>query len=499
MFQEPDTTEVENQTTENENENDPVKFSFLIAGEPEQKLDLESTPSEEDLANKETLDAEEEWRNSRSIAAVPDREKQNEDTEKEPAETAEDSDSKESKPDSKERKKVKFKKKQPQFQQPQQEAQHTEAAPLNEEVPTAEEDPSQLTTAEQEFIDKLPEEAKKSINFWKDAESVDPKYKGYAKRQINYIKQLSQKVQELRDQDPDLPIAENPKYIAWVKNNKPSINKSEIERLKEEIIIKRAEERVSQKQESKLQEFENWKRQQEIEKTQGPIYQKQRAQISNELTDAISNLPEATEVMGLYRKTLAESNDSEKAIQAMREEYPEESAIIAQHYSQGKAMIDNLLAVRMGLVSKENINLKQGSLHKEIASRILAQEQAMITDPRLKGKLIKDGKKFATTKQLQAMSPAERQKHWTFSTDDLVSFFKQETVARTKKELLRHKKFIDRVLTKYGSKTKPQSGDDQTGNMDAPRHKGADSPSSSQRSPSKEKGSSVSKILDWDF
>lgn len=510
----------ENEKTDKTNtEDNPIKHSFLIAGEPESNLDMDKVPDEEqDIHEK----AEEEWRSTRSFAGLSsieddekdDKEADGKDGEEEPEDSKKTPDNEKgvedqeaAEPEKKSKKKVKFKNPfdeekapEPEDGEPfdQKEAEPTKDQKQPEQEQDKEEpDAFGYTDEDKSLLNALPPSAKESVEFWQDAENADPKYKGYAKRQLDYLRKHKDKVDELRDKDPDTPIEENPQYVTWVKRNKPSITGAEKRRLDREIVINEAKKRLKEEQGKDIEDLRSWKEQQEFERKNGPELEKRSQQFASNLVNELEKV--ADEPMKLFREKLEETGDPTKAGQAMSESFPDEAEIIARNHRAGKTMADELLKLRMGFKKPD---LENNEMHKTLAQRIVAQEQAMMK-PNMKSKRQRDGKMFVPASQFAQMDDAQRSKHWTYSDNEILNFLSAETLHRTQRDLENHKKNVDRILQRYGkSKNSAQntSKSSSENKEEKPRHEGADSPASSRRSSGegKDEGSG-SKLINWDF
>lgn len=492
-----------------------VAFSFLMAGEPEKKLDLEHT-KDDDLTPEELENqaAEEEYLSSKSIGALgsvdfskPDPEPKDEDEPKddepkddEPKDDEPKDDEPKDEDEPKAKKTVTFKEPIPDLADDPEPEPEPEPEPAPE--PEAKE-PKAFTDEDEAFIDALPEDAKDSIDFWLDAEGVDEKYKGYAKKQLSYIKNHQQIAKQLRDADPDTPLEENPRYLSWVKQNKPSASRREIRRLEREIVIHEAEQRVSQKKDSQIEELRSWKERQEFERKQGPAYQERSGEYARSLLDDLGKVEGAGDVVSTFNTELEKTGDPVKAGQAMMDEYPDEAQIIVTAHKQARTMANEFLQLRMGFKTPD---VEANPLHQNLANRIIAQEDAM-DKPAMKQHRTRDGKTFVPAHEFDSMTPAQQRKHWKFSDDDILKFLSAEAVNSAEQQLKQHEENVARLLKRHGLEKKTPASEDnhseeevgKTTPKDEPRHQGADSPTSSRRGSSEDGAPGKSKLIDWDF
>lgn len=509
----------EDTATTTETAPDPVQFSFLLSGEPQKKLDLDQVPSDDELASEgdepkkeepklsDEEIAEEEWRSSHSIGSIPPKPKKDE-GEPGDEEQAAKKPPQEKPAEAGKKKKVKFRNPFEDTKAKEPEVREQEQLPaVSEEQPPAntahpEDGPYSITQEEySNIVERLPQEARESVEFWLDAEEADPRYKGFAKKQINYIRSLSQKVKQLREEDPDTPLDENPKYRAWVKQNKPAVPAKEIDRLKKEIVINEAKRRVKEETSKEVEDLRQWKDQQEREKEiqkKLPALQQKSGTFAKVLIEELTKVPEAEEPMTLFNQKLAELKDPVKAAEAMAEEYPEEANIITRNHAQSKAIADEFLKVRMGIVKPDP---ETNRLHSLIAERVIAQEDAMMS-PEMKSRRIRDGKMFTPAYQYRQMNPEERARHWTFNDEEVLNFLSAEAIHRTRRELSDNKKRINLLIQKYGNRKAANRADQQERKQQAanrPRHVGTDSPSSTPRTASNQETPQKSRLLHWDF
>jgi hypothetical protein len=480
-------------------ENDPVKFSFLLSGEAQK--DPEVPPvnalSEEELAA--------DWaRSARTVGGltsfVPDIPKK--DDEPKPKETPPPEEKKEEPageppPEEKPKKKVSFK----------------EAYTAAEPAPKPEEPPApapvapapvaatqSLTDEDRAFIDSLPEEARDSVEFWSGAEKVNPdKYKGSLRKQLDYLRNHKAKMDELEENDPDTPVDENPKYLAWIRQNKPQISAWEAKKLEKEILIQHAEERAASRHGKELAELKEWKERQELERVHGPIVQQKAAAVAQELLDSFKEITLAKEVIETFYAEVEKHGDPKKAHETVQEMYPDETEIITNHHRSGITMAEELISIRSGL---KKADVEGNRLHLELANRIIAQEDAM-DKPEMAKARVREGKAFAKSSEYIKMTPDQRQRHWTFSDDEIISFIKAEVRHRAQKDLEAHQKKVQTYLTRYGAKSqsgKPAANKQvQAEPAEGPRHQGVETPVSGQQAPSKSGDQTRSRLLDWDY
>jgi len=499
---------------------DDVAFSFLMAGDSDSQpnIDLDKTPTEEELKameEEEHRKAEEEYRSNRSFGSLgaldkstpdpddkPDDDKPDDDKpddDKPDDKPDDDPDDKPDDEDKKPKKKVSFKETpvDPIVPSPRETPQpKPEPKEQPKEEPTKEEGP--LSAEELAYMDTLPDDAKDSVEFFLGAEGVDEKYKGYAKRQLDYLRQHQEKIDQLEEADPDTPIEENPRYIAWVNKNKPKVSQREIRRIDREIVINEAEKRASSKSKKELEELRNWRDRKEFEEKNLPKLQQESMGYSKKLVAEIGEVEGAEEVVNFYNKALEEHGDPTKATELMKEEYPDEAEILMNHHRSGMTMANEFLQLRMGFVAPDPSG---NPLHRELSTRILAQESAM-EQPNMKEQRQRDGKMFASVEQMRNMSPEERDRHWTFSDQEILTFLTAEVRHRTQKDLANHKKKVAGYIERYGKKsTSVQESPKLTPKEaadDTPRHEGVDAPGSGVRESGGE-GRRKSKLIDFDY
>jgi hypothetical protein len=389
-----------------------------------------------------------------------------------------------------------------------------EAKAEPEPEPEADDPLSDITDEDKAYIESLPEEAAETVAFLVDAAWVDPQYKGMAKKQLEYLRNHQAKVDELEAEDPDGDITENPRYIAWVKRNKPHIPAREVKRLEREIILKEAELRAEQKLEQKykpqIEEQKKWRERQE----KLPQAQKQSVSYSKSLIDTLTGLEEAKEPMEIYQKAMEEEGDPGKAFEAMQKEYPDEAEILLNAYRPASALGQELIAVRTGLKDvqakwDEKGNPIGNRLHHELLDRIEAQEEAMKKESMAQYR-VRDGRTFLPTREFRQLPADKRDKYWTFSTQDILTFLQAEARSRASKNLKSHQERVARYVERYGGKKPVAKKPDKPApektpekappaSSDGPRKKGVDSPTPEQSRPSGEEAkSSAASLVDWD-
>ncbi len=295
---------------------------------------------------------------------------------------------------------------------------------------------SELTDDDKTIISDLADEAKETLNFYKQAELADPgNFKGAYRTHLDYLKALDAKIQEALEEDPDGELEENEKLVAWIDRHKPEYSRADLNRVRDEILKNQIRDETEEKYERRLRNIE-----------QKPEIQKATQAFSDRVFDSTLDSKDETvaEVVALI---------DEKGLEAAREEFPEEVEVFERVYRNSTKQAETFISMRRGLIDYD----KADSTHKGIVDSINKFNDdavAEIANQDIDTDGVKDGKPFAHIKKWMRMTSEEQENHWTFQTGDLLALMankaKVDTETGIKEESDRKYQILERQAKKSG-------------------------------------------------
>ena len=305
-------------------------------------------------------------------------------------------------------------------------------------APVEEASKLQVAVADQTFIDGLDEDSQYYMDFAKQAEELMPeKHKGLFAKQLEYLKALRKKTQEI-ELDPGEELEENEEFVSFVRKNKPNISQRQIKTIENKIAVKTAKEELR----GELNEVKERQRLQEVK----PQIEKQMKGFESSLIDGMDKSEDLKPILDTYM-----GRDGEKGgLEAMREKYPEEASALEKAFGTGVSYANSYVKILNGV---ENYDEKNPS-HVNMWGLIEQWGKDLSTKDAYKSSRVKGGKQFATVGEFSQMGDAARGKHWTFSSKQIMQMFQQftqsETLRAVKQAKENEKGKLEALLKKRG-------------------------------------------------
>jgi len=285
------------------------------------------------------------------------------------------------------------------------EAQETTETPATTATTPVTAETTTATDPDKEFIDALDEEAKHVLDWYEQAEGVDPeKFKGARQKHLDYLKNLDAKVQEIKKNDPEADLEESYELQQFVKDNKPSYSKVDIESAKEEILVQKAHARAKKDYDRELHQI----------KAQ-PVVEKMSNEFASETLGLVSK--SKTPIIEDVTKVI-----NEEGFEAAQQQYPEESKAIMDSYNSSRDLADAFIGLRNNTVQYDENN----PLHVMAGNKVIEYGQQMMSEDNAKHRVNKDGKQFMEPSKYYALTESQRSQHWTFSTDQILKFMQED-------------------------------------------------------------------------
>jgi len=304
----------------------------------------------------------------------------------------------------------------------------SEPKPPASETPPTQDEPTQEPPAEEDgplskedeaTLNDLPIEHRDAMEFWIDAEKVDPKYKGSAKKYLDYAVSLKAKIKELKEEDEDFDPQNSPELAKWIRQqDRPEASRGEMRRVDRMVIEKDLEQKQAaerQQQEQKLRAIE-----------QKPKVQKEIDNFADEFTS--DSIPE--DVMQVYREAVGDDNSddaTEKGLEAVADEFGDEVADSIRSISE--ETVGTASAYLNVIRGVEPADLSNP--HHDRANRtMIDMGRQILTNPKLAHLRERDGKQFVPAEKFHTLSAEERAKSYTLEPEDVLTYIKATGKAR---------------------------------------------------------------------
>ena len=276
---------------------------------------------------------------------------------------------------------------------------------------------------EEEFLAAQPEEEKELVETLRWAEKAG-KADGKSTAYVDFLKKHQQ---FLKSEDVEVGSYE---HEEWVKENRPDLDPQQVRQWERGYLKHQIQEEMrteTREQQHKLRELEV-----------RPELEAQRARITDTL---VSQLPK--EVLEGLEKHGPENQHK------LMEELPVETSVSNQAYTETRDQVMAYLNVTRGLETYDPEN----PAHSAAAAKVVEFGKQMEARPD-KEALVQDGKQFVPREKFVTMSPEERESHWTFTPEHILSLFAEDMRLRINAGIEEGRKNLlaeeDRILAKYG-------------------------------------------------
>ena len=320
-----------------------------------------------------------------------------------------------------------------------------EPAPKKGDAPKKE---GELSADDSAFVESLPDELKDSIEFWRDAEAVDPdKYKGKAAAQLDYLKRFQAEADRLKDEDEDFDPETSHELRRWVsqQTDRPHIGLRE----QREVIEKKLDKKLQNSRKEQASEAEQRRRiSEERPKAEKAI---------EEFSDGISSA-----IPGDVMETFSSGADVAAGLEAVADEH-------------GASVADAIKStiVHSTQVAEAYVNLTRGlepydeknPLHADTINTVVELGRIMMETPELeKHRTDSEGRTFIPREKYYSseLTPEVRSKHFTFTEKQVLDMIadrsKKALSSKMEAAVQKEKEIALRRAKRYG-----YSGDNNQG------------------------------------
>ena len=304
-------------------------------------------------------------------------------------------------------------------------------APDPVDPPTPEPEPTPEPDPEVDAFEDLAKNERATIKLLEFGEEKELTEAGTAKDLAAYYRKRNELVQKLESEnefEEDYNPRDDPQYRKWQRSNKPPVDASSLESIREERLVTTAEdralERMRKEQSAKDEKWESLMKEQEQAKLK-PQIERMVSDFSDQL---LSEMPEE----------ITASLKTGKQWEQIEEESPIEAPIVKSVLNQYADRAEVVISMMEGAVTPD----RQNPLHSELGQFVNKQAKLLLELP--KEKSLRNGKAFVSPSAFKGEEGT-----WTFSQQDILTMLK-------KKALLSAKNLIDVEQKKYSAIMKKQ-------------------------------------------
>jgi hypothetical protein len=339
------------------------------------------------------------------------------------------------------------------------------SAVLNEEpaapapaAPDPEPEPDPEPDKDAEYVSKLDEEQQEELREAEWAEgNLGEKHKGRRKQLLDWYRKLDATYEKLQKDNPQRTFGADDSEFQDFLKSKPAVSPMEQRKIMRGMAAEDAEQRVNRSQNDKLQELDRKTRRLEVEPHVNEFVEEWTEGVDELLLGKEPDKSPLKPVLDLMQK------DPKKA----DEEFGLEANVIREEASRGRELAKEYALFANAVAKYDPKNPSHMELNQFIS------EQGRVFAERGGDARVRDGKQFVTREHYGQMvsqvnagklKPAELQKVWTFSHDDVFGMLAQ----RTRVKILNGIKAVEEQAKRYGFERKKKNSADAEKTTDAP-------------------------------
>ncbi len=239
------------------------------------------------------------------------------------------------------------------------------------------------------YLEKLLPEEKEAYEVASWASQNVPEHKELAKNYLKFFKDHNTLLGQKKD---EYDFADSDEYKNFLKDNKPTVNMRNLER---EMWTAKAKEEAMKEIAPQLEQV----RREQMKMRGEPVAKQSLEKTKQALMGAI---PES------YRESLQKSG-----LENFAKENPLEAQVINTHLSKAQGMAHTFYDIVNDVVDYNESNPDHAGLSKFIQDE---QDKFIKT-----GRTQKNGKVFVRRERMPQVPPADKDKYYTFSDDDIVN------------------------------------------------------------------------------
>lgn len=257
---------------------------------------------------------------------------------------------------------------------------------------------------------EIPKDIQRKLDYYKEMEELDPKYKGLAQKVVEFSKKggiEEQYIAQWKKANPGKQFdADDEEHEDFYSTNAPDYDEQDFETVREQVIERRAVEKAKKAMEPELQK----QRLREVEKEVEPML----AQASYSI---------AAGALGAISEELVKIA-SEKGDAGLEEADPLALQVASQVIPAYEPVAHEAIRLFSNLAKLDEDNPVHQQVNRialELDSAIGQVDRDQAVKPVVKNGRVVGYLQFATYAEWQAMSPAQRKNHWIVGQDEVLA------------------------------------------------------------------------------
>lgn len=260
---------------------------------------------------------------------------------------------------------------------------------------------------------ELPKKVARNLDYYKEMETLDPKYKDITKKVVEFSKKgglEEQYIAKWEEANPGQKFDEDAEeHNAFYAKHAPDYDEDDLEIAKEQVIERRAVEKAKQSLQPELKKQERRQAEEAAEED------------FNAITAEI-----ATEVISAINKDLLKVA-TEKGDAGLLEEDPLAMQVAEEVLPRHEAVAHEAIKLFRGIATPSDRNPVHSRINNiaidlnEAISNIVSQDQNAGLKPVLRGTRVVGYQMFAPLEQYASMTPEQKKAHWTIGEAEVVA------------------------------------------------------------------------------
>jgi hypothetical protein len=301
----------------------------------------------------------------------------------------------------------------------------------------------QTPAAAKEPEAELPKDIARKLDYYKELEGLDPKYKGLTQKVVEFSKKggiEERYVAEWEKANPGQKFdADDEAHTSFYEKYSPDYDEDDLEVAKEQVIERRAVDKAKKAMEPKLQEQQR----KAVEESSREDLDSASAAIATSTLEAINK----------DLLTIAQ----EKGDAGLQEEDPLALQVATEVMPRHEAVAHEAIRLFRGLANPSDRNPVHSQISEialglnEAIAGVVAQDPRNGMKPVFRGTRVVGYQQFAPLQEYASMSAEERKAHWTVGEDEVLAHIKANAGREAKS---RYDQITAAAQKTFGSKTR---------------------------------------------
>lgn len=290
-----------------------------------------------------------------------------------------------------------------------------------------------------DFVETLDEDQKEAVELARFAAKAMPdKYGNMPKRTVEYLKKVDSYIDDKRKEDPDWDPEQDSGFASFIEENRPTYQSGDRRKLERQQIADQVRADVEKEFKPKIEATERAAKVQEMK----PEIEK--AVESYEAAIAQRFIPDEKSPFFAAFKAASDKDPTykEEAWTAARAVDPLATTVARNFMSQAKQLGREYLELVSGVAQQAAYDPRQPMTSPANQRAIMQQrlfgfidQQEQVFAQNGGDMRTVNGKTFVSRRELEAMPPAERAKHWTLGHEDVLDMLAVAAAAQATKAL----------------------------------------------------------------